>query len=157
MRRRNKSDCPHPIIENTLNTVNDLCQSQPIRRFTLGVATDLIVLAKNTLHIAVGKKEVTYPVWTGDYRLLATVGENGTDAESGTTPAVAKFICGTFAVAIPGATDAIREFALEHKNLLARVKMLQREWKASRGIPRPRLVVPFDCETCQRFKISPGR
>ena len=52
------------------------------------IVADLVILAKDTLQIAVGEKDIANPMFTADNRFLAPVDADGGYAELRTAPAI---------------------------------------------------------------------
>ena len=71
------------------------------------VIADLEILTKDTLKVAVGKKNIAYPFITADRRFFSMMDNNGRDREGSISFAITRFLRKTVCMAIAWTKTAV--------------------------------------------------
>jgi hypothetical protein len=70
VRGRDEADDAYTVIEDPLDTVDDLIERELLTEVLPLIAADLVVLAVGALHVAVGEEDVADPVFSAQDRFL---------------------------------------------------------------------------------------
>lgn len=107
MRRRYKANSFDSLVEDGLDLISHILSIQLRKAPADAVIADLMILAVDTLQVAVGEKNIADPFRSADDRFFTPVNADTGDVESGITPAKTIFILQAVNMAITRAPGAI--------------------------------------------------